>query len=82
MQVFSDVLLNLGRGRSRKRNDGELTDVVDNTVDTAILRPEVMPPFRNTVSFVDSYKGYLGLLQEIQVFLLGERLRGNILEFQ
>ena len=51
-QVFEDVALHLRRSSCRQGDDGGGMNLVHNSPDAAVLRTEVVAPFRYTVSLV------------------------------
>ena len=52
-QILLDIMLYLGCGCGCQSDDGSCTDLVDNGADTPVLRPEIMTPFGNTMSFIN-----------------------------
>ena len=51
-QVLLDIRTHLVGSCCRQGNDGCIANLIDDRTDTAILRTEVMTPFRDTVSLV------------------------------
>ena len=77
-QVLLNILLHLRRSRRGQRNDRRLADALYHTADLAVLRTEIMSPFRDTMRLVYSVKRNLHSLQEIYVLCLLQTLRCQI----
>ena len=72
-QVFHDIGLHLRRGGGSEGHDRYVfADAVEHGTDAAVLGPEVMAPFRNTVGFIHRYKGNAYLFKKLDVFVLGK----------
>src|SRR5260221_13602964 len=81
-EIFDDVAFYLRGGRCRKGNDGDFrADLVHHFPQSAVFGPEVMPPFRDTVCFIDGEERYLQVAEKFHVFLLGQRLGRYIEHF-
>src|SRR5690606_20056913 len=77
-QSFLDIVLYLRCGGSSKCNYRYIGDFIDDKLQIAVFRPEIMSPFGNTVSLINCYEGNLNLFQEIKIFFLDERFRRHI----
>ena len=80
-QVFLNVVTDFIGSSSGKRYDRSQTYLLYDIPYLAVLRAEIMSPLRNTVSLINSVKRYLDLLEEINILLLGKRLRSHIQKF-
>ena len=77
-QILLDIVLHLWRCRCSKCYQRSLSDLVDDRTNPPIFRPEVMPPFGNTVSLVYRVKRNFHRAQKIYVLFLCQRLRSHI----
>ena len=78
VQVFLDVLLDLGSGGRRQRHDGHVGDAFDDRLDSSVFRSEVVAPFRDAMGFIHRHKTDSHRLQEFDVFCFGQALRRHI----
>ena len=82
LQILDDVLLHFGCGRSREgKYRYVVVDHIDGTAQAAVFGAEVMPPFRDTVCFINGEKAYFQLFQKIDGFFLGKSLWSHIQKF-
>ena len=77
-QILLDVRAHLVCGGGGQGDDGGIAYLVDDGTDAAVFRTEVVSPLRDAVGLVYCIKRYLGLLQELYVLLLRQRLRSHI----
>ena len=66
-EVLLDIFLHFRRSRSRQRDDRRLTDTLHHTADLAVLRTEIMPPFRDTMRLIHGVERDLHALQEVHI---------------
>ena len=80
-QVLEDIALHLGGGRSGKGDHRSRLNLVDDGAYLAVFRPEIMPPFGDTVRLVHGIERNLDRLQKGDVLFLGEGFRSHVQEF-
>ena len=68
-EILEYVVLDLGRGRGGQGNDRGAAYLLDKGTDPAVLRPEVVTPFRDAVGLVHSIEGDTYLLEYGDVIL-------------
>ena len=79
IKVLLNILLHFGCRSGSKSHDWYiLSDGFDNGAESAIFRAEIMPPFRNTVGFIDSVETDIDALEKLYVILFGQWFRRNI----
>ena len=77
-QVFLNVLLNLGGGGGRQCHDWHIGNPLDNGLDAAVLRPEIVTPFRNAVGFIHSHETDADRFQKLNGLGFGQALRRDV----
>lgn len=80
-EVLLNVHLYFRRSRRGQRDQRRLPDLVDDRTNAAVLRAEIVSPFRNTVRLVDRIERYFDFPQEIDVILFGKRFGSEIQQF-
>ncbi len=73
-----DVRAHFVGRRGRKGNDRGDTYLVDGMANLAVFGPEIVAPFRYTVSFINGIESYMDSLEEPYVLFFVQRLRCNI----
>ena len=82
-EVFDDILLHLGGGRSGEGQDRHLgVDGGDGVAQAAVFGTEVVAPFRDAVGLVDGEERDGDLLQELHRLGFREGLRCHIEQFR
>ncbi len=77
-EVFLYIVLHFRSGRGRERNHGTGADFVDYRADPTVFRPEIMPPFRYTVSLVNCIEGNANCFEKFYIFFFCKRFRSDI----
>lgn len=69
-QILLDIRAHLVRCSRCQCDNRCIAYLIDNRTDTTIFRSEVMTPFRDTMSLIDSIEGNLRLFEELHILLL------------
>ena len=77
-EVLLNVLLHLRRCSGCERHDGAIGYLLNDGAQSAILRTEVVPPFRNTVCFVDGHERDFYAAEKLDVLIFIERFRRDV----
>ena len=77
-QILLDVMLHFRCSRRSQRYQRGFSYFIDNGTDAAILRTEVMTPFRNTMGFVHGIERNLHRFQKLHILFLRQWFRSYI----
>ena len=77
-EVFLYVVLYLRGGSGGEGDYGCLAYTLNDRVDTAVFRTEVVTPLRDTMCLIDGIERYLHLPEEVHVLVLVERFGSKI----
>ena len=81
-ETLLDVALDFRCRRGGQGDDRSPADGLDHVSDPPVLRPEVVPPFRNAVRFIHSIERDVDLLEKFHILHLGQRLGSDIEQFR
>ena len=77
-QLLNNVVPNALRGARRERRDRLVREQLPQAAQLAILRPEIVPPFRNTMRFVNREEGNRHALEPLRGTVQHHTLRRKI----
>src|SRR5579885_3622396 len=77
-ELSNNISANKGSSRCRQRNHLRTPNTLAGLPKPQIIRSEIVPPLRNTVSFVDREKADLGIAQDIAKPFAAKSLRRYI----
>ena len=79
LKIFNNVVAHFRRGCCRKcHNRGINVNGIYHFAYASVFGPEIVPPFRYTVGFVNGHKRHFELHEKINTVLFGKGFGGNV----